>query len=145
MTRPLRIAYCAILRLHPVGFRAEFGDEMLWIFDEESQRGAALPLLWDGLRSIVVQGFRPRVQQHEAVGPIYIELDSSLPSERFAQIALTAIFCVLSMTFFLSMLVPGAAIPFGSSLYAHIRQMAPSSASSVPHHAYIHRSAGSGR
>ncbi|MGA7235017.1 MAG: hypothetical protein WBY44_05030 [Bryobacteraceae bacterium] len=33
MTRAL---YSGLLRLHPRPFRAEFGDEMLWIFDESA-------------------------------------------------------------------------------------------------------------
>jgi hypothetical protein len=106
MSSPLRIAYRAILRLHPVGFRAEFGDEMLWIFDEESRRGAALPLLGDGLRSIVKQNLRPRLQQVEIAGPYYKEIDSSLPSERFVLAVVTFLFCFISITLFMSMIVP---------------------------------------
>ena len=54
--RPLlRTAYRAILHLHPQAFRAEFGEEMLWIFEEESRTGAVPRLLLDGMRSIVVQ------------------------------------------------------------------------------------------
>lgn len=106
MSSPLRLVYRAILRLHPVGFRAEFGDEMLWIFDEESRRGAALRLLVDGLRSILVQNLRPRLQQVEIAGPYYREIDSSLPSERLGQAVLTVLFCFVSMTLFMSMIVP---------------------------------------
>jgi hypothetical protein len=34
-----RLAYGFILQLHPHEFRAEFGEEMLWIFDEQMRCG----------------------------------------------------------------------------------------------------------
>lgn len=120
MTSPLRIAYRAILRLHPVGFRAEFGDEMLWIFDEESSQGRALHVLLDGLRSIVVQGLRSKPPQPEVAGSIYVELDSSLPSERYAQAILTVIFGTLCFTLFTSMVVPTVATPLNKLLFRPI-------------------------
>ena len=120
--RPLvRIAYRAILCLHPRDFRAEFGDEMLWIFDEESRRGAALRLLLDGLRSIVIQNIRPRFQQTETAGAIYREIDSSLPPERFALAALVALCCCLSLSLFLSMVVPKVSVPINGLLYTRIK------------------------
>ena len=120
--RPLaRIAYRAILCLHPHDFRAEFGDEMLWIFDEE-MRDRALQsgrsrirvtarLLLDGLRSVVVQHtLRPREQQQpEAVGPYYCEIDSSVPALRLMQagtLLLSFFFCIFSLSLFASMVVP---------------------------------------
>jgi hypothetical protein len=51
MTRAL---YRAVLRLHPPAFREQFGDEMLWIFDETSGSGA-LPLLTDACLSLLRQ------------------------------------------------------------------------------------------
>jgi hypothetical protein len=121
MTSPLRIAYQGLLRLHPYDFRAEFGDEMLWIFDEESRRGKAARLLFDGLRSTVIQNVRSREQQLEPAGPIYIEIDSSLPSERFAQASLVTICCVLSISLFMSMVVPKVAAPISKLLFTRIR------------------------
>jgi hypothetical protein len=144
MTSPLRIAYRAILHLHPVGFRAEFGDEMLWIFDEESSQGRALHVLLDGLRSIVVQSLRPQTTQIEAAGPIYTEIDSSLPSERFAQATLVTLFCSLSLTFFVSMVVPRVAIPLSHMIYTHIRLLAATPAPQPPRHVHTHFS-GEGR
>ncbi len=94
---------------------------MLWIFDEESRRGASLLLLWDGLRSIFVQNLRPRVQRAEAVGPYYQEVDSSLPAERFAQVILITLFCSLSTSLFASMVVPRMARPISGLLYTHVR------------------------
>ncbi len=55
-----RYAYRLLLRLHPVPFQDEFGDEMLWIFEEERQQGTVVPLLIDGAISLLRQ--RCRVQ-----------------------------------------------------------------------------------
>ena len=51
-----RLAYRFLLRLHPASFQYDFGDEMLWIFDEEP--GAATYLLFDGALSLLRQRFR---------------------------------------------------------------------------------------
>ena len=56
--------YRLILRVHPAPFVARFGDEMLWIFKEECQRGAAGRLLFDGIVSLLRQ--RLRVQEEPA-------------------------------------------------------------------------------
>ena len=53
-----RLAYRLILRLHPASFREEFGSEMLWIFDQEQQPGAAAHLFLDGTLSLLRQRFR---------------------------------------------------------------------------------------
>lgn len=105
----LRIAYRAILRMHPASFRAEFADEMLWIFDEESRRGRVTHLLFDGVRSIAIQHAKPRIQQAETAGPYYCEIDSSTPAVRFGQagfIILSCIFCIFNVSLFLSMVAP---------------------------------------
>lgn len=122
MRHLLRLAYRAILCLHPHGFRAEFGDEMLWIFDEEARNGAALPrLVLDGMLSIVIQNVRPRIQpQVEAAGPIYREVDSAIPAERYAQATLVILCCSLSLTLFLSMVVPRVSVSVKGLLYTPI-------------------------
>jgi hypothetical protein len=51
-----RFAYRLLLRLHPASFQYDFGDEMLWIFDEEP--GAAAYLLLDGALSLLRQRCR---------------------------------------------------------------------------------------
>ena len=116
-----RTAYRAILHLHPRDFRAEFADEMLWIFDEETRNQAlreersrisrTAPLLLDGMRSVVVQHtLRPREQQQpEALGPYYCEIDSAVPAIRFMQagtLILSFVFCIFSLSLFTSMVVP---------------------------------------
>ena len=55
-----RFAYRLLLRLHPASFQHEFGAEMLWIFDEEHQRGGTAYLLFDGVISLLRQ--RSRIQ-----------------------------------------------------------------------------------
>ena len=56
MTRVvLRFAYRLLVRLHPASFQDEFGTEMLWIYDEECQRGGAAYLLLDGAISLLRQ------------------------------------------------------------------------------------------
>ena len=53
-----RFAYRLLVRLHPAPFQHEFGAEMLWIFDEEYQRGASSYLLFDGVISLLRQRCR---------------------------------------------------------------------------------------
>lgn len=122
----LRTAYRIILRLHPESFRAEFGDEMLWIFEEEARNGAAHHLLLDGMRSIFIQNVRPRFQQPQTAGPYYREVDSSLPAERFGQATLVTLCCSLSLSLFLSMVVPTVSVPVKGLLYTHIKILSSS-------------------
>jgi hypothetical protein len=106
--------------MHPTPFRAEFGEEMLWIFDEESRKGPAAHLLFDAIRSIAVQHVKPRIEQTETVGPYYCEIDSSLPAFRFAQaglIVLSCLSCIFCLSLFLSMVVPKLTVPDGGSLF----------------------------
>lgn len=138
-----RIAYRAILRLHPCTFRAEFGDEMLWIFDEEARNGSSTRLLLDGLLSVAVQNIRPRLQatpQVAAAGlPFYVEIDSTVPAERIANTWLIALTCTLSLCLFLSMMVPGVAMPLGRLLYGEMQQLVSSSTAPQPHTGYATR------
>lgn len=55
-----RTIYRILVGLHPVDFQEEFGDEMLWIFEEESEHGTAR-LFLDGASSLLRQ--RCRVQR----------------------------------------------------------------------------------
>jgi Ca2+-binding EF-hand superfamily protein len=48
----LRAIYILLLELHPRFFREAFGDEMLWIFDQQKQR---LGLIADAVRSLATQ------------------------------------------------------------------------------------------
>jgi hypothetical protein len=64
-TRLPHMTYRLILRVHPSPFRDRFAKEMLWIFDEECQRGATARLLLDGAVSAVRQHAK---QQDEVDG-----------------------------------------------------------------------------
>lgn len=48
----IRTLYRSLLRLHPPGFRRQYSEEMLWIFDET---GGAVSLVADGFFSLVRQ------------------------------------------------------------------------------------------
>ena len=50
----MRSLYRSMLRLHPPGFRQQFAEEMLWIYDETAGAGA-ISLLADGFFSLVRQ------------------------------------------------------------------------------------------
>jgi CubicO group peptidase (beta-lactamase class C family) len=50
--RLARGLYRCILRLHPAAFYREFGDEMLWIFDEEFRKRSVMPLFADACASL---------------------------------------------------------------------------------------------
>jgi D-alanyl-D-alanine carboxypeptidase len=56
-----QMAYRCIVRLHPHAFRDQFGDEMMWIFEQAAETHGAFRLLGDGLVSLTRQWmFRPR-------------------------------------------------------------------------------------
>jgi hypothetical protein len=50
-----RSLYVLLIRLHPADFRERFADEMLWIFEQEAAFAGGLPLLADGLTSLLRQ------------------------------------------------------------------------------------------
>jgi hypothetical protein len=66
-TGMLRLAYRAIVRLHPADFRERFGEEMIWIFEEESRRGRGGRLLLEGIVSLARQSLRGE-EEMAAVG-----------------------------------------------------------------------------
>ena len=51
-----RVLYQWLVRLHPASFREQFGEEMLWIFDECAGKEVVL-LLGDGVASLSRQWF----------------------------------------------------------------------------------------
>jgi hypothetical protein len=52
-----RFLYRCLLRAHPVSFRAEFSEEMLWIFDEVAPREGVFHVFADVLLSLARQWF----------------------------------------------------------------------------------------
>lgn len=83
-----RQLYIILLALHPARFRCRFAFEMLAIFDEASTQGSKLPLLADGVLSLVRQWARPyRPVGSAAVStgagvPVFQSLDASPPKQR---------------------------------------------------------------
>jgi hypothetical protein len=94
----LRIVYRTIIQMHPSSFRDEFGEEMIWIFDEESREGNAAYVLLDGIRSIVLQHAKSRGRESGSLW--YREVNSATPLFRFAQ----AGFIVVTVILFVSLL-----------------------------------------
>ncbi len=83
-----RKLYVILLTLHPAQFRRRFALEMLAIFDEASAQGSKLPLLADGVLSLMrqwVYPHRPMVAApapDDAGIPVFYSLDTSLPKQR---------------------------------------------------------------
>jgi hypothetical protein len=84
-----RQLYIILLALHPARFRYRFAFEMLAIFDEASAHGSRLPLLADGVRSLIrqwVHPYRPVAAAAVSAGdgtPVFHSLDTSLPKRRY--------------------------------------------------------------
>ena len=86
-----RVSYRLILRIHPRPFRERFADEMLWIFDEESRRGAASRLLWDGVLSLLRQHAKSDDNpEPTATGFGMLITNPGISPLRFVQAGLTA-------------------------------------------------------
>ena len=76
-----------LLWLHPPRFRSRFGDEMLAIFDQAASVGSPMPLLLDGVTSLVRQLlFRPDVSRPVAEAasgvPMFWLSDADAPRRR---------------------------------------------------------------
>jgi hypothetical protein len=91
--------------MYPASFRSEFGEEMLWIFDEESHAGRSLPLFLDAARSIVLRRVRPRSERTATAG-YYVEIDSTVPAQRVAQAVLVFLYFALGVAIVISPWVP---------------------------------------
>jgi len=76
-----RSLYSLLVRLHPREFREAYGEEMLWVFDQDSMERTPYWLLWDGARSLVRQRlFRPGGSTTPAVavnGPSFLVLEET--------------------------------------------------------------------
>jgi Beta-lactamase len=59
--RAYRVVYQCVVKLHPRIFRVQFGEEMMWIFEEAAATHGPLRLLGDGVISLIRQWIlRPR-------------------------------------------------------------------------------------
>jgi hypothetical protein len=109
-----RTAYGLVVQSHPLEFRSEFGEEMLWIFDEQMRCGrnyvdraeCFLKLLLDGLGSALVQhAFRE--QQHARAGEtLFLCIEAPSRLNHIAQgafIAFCCVFPIFSAFFFIDL------------------------------------------
>jgi hypothetical protein len=95
-----RVSYRLILRIHPRPFRERFADEMLWIFDEESRRGAAPRMLWDGVLSLLRQHSKSDDNpEPTATGFGMLITNPGISPLRFVQAGLTASILLLGLIF----------------------------------------------
>jgi hypothetical protein len=86
-----RLCYRLILRIHPFSFRERFADEMLWIFDEECQRGAVTRVLCDGVLSLVRQHAKGDDRHEPTItGFGLLSTGSGISPLRFVQAGITA-------------------------------------------------------
>jgi hypothetical protein len=103
-----RTAYRLVLRLHPRGFRTEFGDEMLWIFDEEmrySESGGTRAirctrLLADVIRSAFIQRVLREPEQPKMFAAPFGHMNSStslIQAEQGVFLLLSLVFSVLGI------------------------------------------------
>jgi hypothetical protein len=80
----IRQLYIIFLALHPARFRYRFAFEMLAIYDDASAHGSRLPLLYDGVCSLVRQWVTPYTPTTQTVSagagiPFFHSLEVPLP------------------------------------------------------------------
>jgi hypothetical protein len=74
-----RIYRCAV-RLHPSSFRRRFGDEMLYIFDQQKETRAALGVMLDCLLSLLRQwALRPHIGVKSPAAPLQSPAMNPIP------------------------------------------------------------------
>jgi hypothetical protein len=73
----LRHLYRCALRLHPSSFRRRFGDEMMYIFDQQKGTRAALDVIQDCVFSLLRQWL---LRPHVAVGSLRSPDSDHIPS-----------------------------------------------------------------
>jgi hypothetical protein len=100
-----RIAYGLVVQLHPLEFRCEFGDEMLWIFDEQmrccrngvDRAGRFVKLLLDGVSSSLVQHVFREQQPASAGAMLFQCIEAPSRLNHLAQAAFVAFSCVFPL------------------------------------------------
>ena len=102
-----RFAYRQIVRLHPVWFRERFGEEMMWIFDEESQRGATARVLLDGFLSLIRQRCRVADEStRTCVASGFLIEDSGIGAGQFVQAAVMSSILLTAFVLLMGQRVP---------------------------------------
>ena len=86
-----RSFYRLIVRMHPCAFRERFGDEMLWIFEEELRRDAGGRALFDGVLSLLRQRSNiERDREPVVAGFVLIDTGLRIAPRRFVEAGITA-------------------------------------------------------
>jgi hypothetical protein len=131
MNRAISLSvYRLILRSHPAPFLARFGDEMLWIFEEECQRGATVRLLCDGILSLLRQRFNAQDEPVRTSASFGVLISEPISEFRLLQGALIA---SLFFAGFLLLLPPGRGPLPGSPLPTLLQtRQAPSDIVTLP-------------
>lgn len=118
MSLACRAMYRLLLRMHPGEFRAEFGDEMLWLFDEEMRSipnksdrlGRWMFLMLDGARSALIQRVFRNRQKQQAPVMLFTSIEFAGRFTSIAQggflIISVLFFTTVSILLFLEMVVP---------------------------------------
>ena len=122
--------------MHPRPFRERFGNEMLWIFDEERHRGGAARLFCDGLLSLLRQCSKVETTPAPAVAGFGL-LDTSwnIAPRRFVEAGITASLILVGFMLLLGKAgnqIPVPACAPGVSRAVAPRIQAPSRISAVP-------------
>jgi hypothetical protein len=145
----LRSSYCLIVRMHPGSFRDRFGDEMVWIFDEERHRGRGVRLFFDGILSLLRQ--RSKVERTPApvvAGFGLLDTGWDIAPRRFVEAGITASLILAGFILLLGkagnpILMP-ACVP-GATRAAPPGIQAPARISAVPVTARSHSPVDSGK
>lgn len=128
-----RFAYRFLLGLHPASFQDEFGAEMLWIFDEEYQRGNAGYLFFDGAISLVRQRCRT---QHDP-GQLSICSGAIITEPGIRSVRLLQAGITFSVIFFSLMQLVGKPNPFTVSVRWSGRMSCYTVSLQAPSHAEV--------
>jgi hypothetical protein len=106
-----RVAFRFIVHLYPSDFRTEFGDEMLWIFDEQmmcyektDRSVLCTRLLLDALCSAFLQHTARARRRPAVLGPLILQMDFSACLIQVTQMGFIA-FCCLFSIFCISLFV----------------------------------------
>jgi hypothetical protein len=129
----LRSSYRLILQMHPGSFRDRFGDEMLWVFDEERQRGRTARVFFDGVLSLLRQRSKvEKAPEPMVAGFALLDTGLGIAPRRFVEAGITA---SLVLAGFMLLLGKPPLIPVclpGVPRAAPHRLHAPSRISAVP-------------
>jgi hypothetical protein len=145
----LRSSYRVILQMHPGSFRERFGDEMLWVFDEERQRGRTARVFFDGVVSLLRQRSKvERAPEPMVAGFALLDTGLGIAPRRFVEAGITASLILAGFMLLLGKAgnpILGPACVPGVPRSAPPRIQAPARVSAVPVTARSHSPVDSGK